>query len=198
MNRIGAASLLGLVSLLWMPRSIAEDERFAVRFGLILSQPTAELSYLDQSYELQRSFGFEVDFEWYALGRLGLEGSMAFAFDANIESEADFLAGVSLLPLTVGLNGHIVKGKTLDWSIGVVGGVIVFTDIDIDSQAMTGMLRSTTEPTYGIQTSLDVSFAGRWGMNFGVKYLNAEMELEELPPIPFDPVIVRVMGLYRW
>ncbi len=198
MRKVGAVSLLCLATLLWMPRSIADDERFAVRFGLILTQPTSELTFSDQTYELKRSFGFEVDFEWYALARLGLEGSVAFAFDANVESEADFLAGVSLVPLTVGLNGHIIKSKTLDWSIGVVGGVVIFTDVDIDAQAMTGSLRSTAEPTYGIQTSLDVAFAGRWGMNFGVKYLNAEMELEELPPIPFDPVIVRVMGLYRW
>ena len=192
---------LMLIAGVWTPHSVAEDEPFAIRFGLITMQPTADVEILGEPFELTQSFGAEFDFEWYALHRLGLEGSIAFAVDADIESQGDALAGVSILPLTIGLNGHIIRTKTIDWSIGVVGGVVFYGDVDIDPDAMTGELTSKTDSTYGLQTSLDVGFAkgGRWGMNFGIKYLETDLELKTFSaPIPYNPVIVRVMGLYRW
>ena len=41
---------------------------------------------------------------------------------------------MTFAPLTIGLNGHVIRTRTLDWSIGAVGGAIWFGDLKIESQ----------------------------------------------------------------
>ena len=182
---------------------MAEDEPFAIRFGLIMLEPTADPETMGFTHEVGTSFGGEFDFEWYALRRLGLEGSIASAFDGTVNSAGDTASGIIISPLTIGLNFHVIRTRTVDWSFGAVGGVMFFHDFDFNEfdDTMTLKVKSGSSGTYGIQTSLDVGFAGegRWGMNFGIKYLDADLESQSLPDtVAVDPVIVRVMGLFRW
>ena len=109
MRNAGFALLLVLTAGASVPHSFAEDEPFAIRFGVVVLQPTGGREILGQEYELGTSYGGEFDFEWYALHHLGLEGSIAIALDADIESRGDAVAGVTMVPLTVGLNGHIIR-----------------------------------------------------------------------------------------
>ena len=167
-KRTMAVAALAAVAMILTTPAMAQDDRFAIRFGLIGFFPSNDSTIESTTIGLEDSIGAEFDFEWYALPRLGLEASFAVALDSNIESEIDAAVGVTYTPLTLGLNGHIIRTRTLDWSVGVVGGVIWFTDFDIRNLEDDPVASSDTvrETTYGAQTSLDVGF-GEFGFPIG-------------------------------
>ena len=47
-----------------------------------------------------------------------------WAFDADLKMDGDVFAGVSILPLTAGINWHPVRTPKVDWGIGALASVI--------------------------------------------------------------------------
>jgi len=201
MRRIGLLALIGLFGILLLPPTVAQDQRFAIRFGLTMFEPTSDSVIMGKRNELETAFGAQGVFEWYFANRFGLEASVGFALDADLKSDNDVLTGVSVIPITVGINWHPVRTKTIDWGIGAVGGPILYADFTyVDSgDTSTGTVSTDTDLAYGLQTFLDVGFAkgGRWGMSFGLKWLDSAVEFgrEELS---VDPLIASVMGKFTF
>ena len=38
----------------------------------------------------------------------------------------------------------------------------------------------------------------KWAVNVGLKYLATQLELNDGSKFDYDPVVLRVMGVYRW
>jgi outer membrane protein W len=181
-----------------MAPAAAGDEQFTIRFGIILLDPTAESVIEGGNAKLDQAWGGGFDFEWYFGERVGLEGSIATGIDADIDWDGDTAAGLTVTPVTAGLNGHLVKNEKIDWFIGVLVGQMYFGDFDYDDGTTTVNTETTT--TYGAQTGIDfaVSESGKWGIHFGVKYLVADVEFDRGPSLDIDPLIVKAMGVFRW
>ena len=96
MRKIVLLALIGLIGISLAPQASAQDQRFAVRFGLVLLEPTSDSVVMGERSELATAFGSQAVFEWYFANRVGLEGSLGFAADADVESDGDVLAGVSM------------------------------------------------------------------------------------------------------
>lgn len=178
----------------------AEDERFAIRFGLVGLEPTSDSTFAGVTTELGSSGGGEFDFEWYFMRRAGLEGSVATVADADVDEDNDTVAGIALTPLTVGVNWHIIRNTSIDWAVGVLAGSIVYGDFEFEDGSSD--IKSKTTSTYGVQSSVDIGVAkgGRWAVNVGLKYLKADLE-PDLPgaqEIDVDPLMYRVMGVFRF
>ena len=203
MRRVSRLAAITLIMLWCSHFALAADERFAVRFGLVGIEPTASSIIQGQRNELKRAFGGEGDFEWYFTRHFGLEGSFAFGVDADVEENSDTVAGVTVTPITVGINWHVIRNDRFDWYIGAVGGRIGYSDFEFTSTngSSTGSVESESDTTYGLQTALDIGVAasGRWGINVGLKYLSADLPLGGTgAKLAVDPVILRVMGVFRW
>jgi outer membrane protein W len=203
MRKIVFLAVVAVITLLASGAAMAQaDKRFAVRFGLIVLEPTADSVIQGERSELKQAFGVEGDFEWYFLRRVGLEGSILTGVDADVEDDGDTVAGVTVTPLTVGINFHPIRTPRVDWSIGAVAGVISYGDFEFEDD--TSSVKTDQESTYGVQTAVDIGVAGqgRWGINVGLKYLKADLELDEgaLPDaeLAVDPLILRVMGVFRF
>lgn len=201
MRKLGLLALVGIIGVLLLPSTVAQDERFAVRFGLIALEPTGDSTIQGSLNELSTAFGATGAFEWYFAPRVGLEGSMAFAIDADVESNNDVVAGVSVVPITFGINWHPVRTQTIDWGIGAIGGPVIYADFKYDDtgSSTTTSVSSDTDFGYGLQTFLDWGFAmdGRWGMSFGVKWLKSDFDVEG-EKLSVDPLIVSVMGKFTF
>ena len=176
-------------------------ETGCIRFGLIVLEPTSDTEIMGEQNELATAFGGQGVFEWYFADRFGIEGSGGFAIDADVESDDDVVAGVSVIPLTAGFNWHPVRTAKVDWGIGVLGGVVFYSDFEYTDSGSTTTSSVTTDEdfTWGVQTFLDWGFAGsgRWGMSFGVKWLDTDLEAND-ETLAVDPLIVSVMGKFSF
>jgi outer membrane protein W len=203
MRRVLPLAAITLIVLFCSQQAFAADERFAIRFGLILLEPTGSSIVQGERSELKSSVGGEFDFEWYFFKHFGLEGSVATAVDADVEENSDTVAGVTVTPITVGINWHVIRNERIDWYIGAVAGSIGYNDFTFTSAggSSTGSVDTERDSTYGLQTALDIGVAGsgRWGINVGIKYLSAGLPIEGTnQEIAVDPFIARVMGVFRW
>jgi outer membrane protein W len=180
------------------PPVAAQDKPFAIRFGLVMLDPTSSSTIMGQKNELDQAFGGEFDFEWYFIDKLGLEASIATVADADIETDSNGSsgAGIAVTPITVGLNWHPVRNESVDWYIGVMAGRIIFGDFEFDDDSAS--VSTDDDSTYGAQTALDIGIGESWAVNIGLKYLDATVKTAGNQEIAVDPLMVRVMGVFRW
>lgn len=176
----------------------AQDQRFAVRFGINLVEPTGQSTSMGQTSELDSQTGGEIGFEFYANRRLGLEVSMSGSASTDVQTSGLVVASVTFSSFLVGLNWHVVNTENVDWSLGVLAGRAGYGNFEVTSGITTIQIQDDT--TYGVQTSVDlpITKGGHWAINVGVKYLVTSLKLEGGQDIDFDPVILRVMGVYRF
>ncbi len=207
MRRIGRILWVVLaVSILVQP-ALAQDRRFALRFGGVAMSPTSDSTIAGTSVKLEAAFGVEVDFEWYINQHLGLEASVAFASDTDVESSDNLtvVSGITHIPVTIGLNGHIIRSEKVDWYIGVLAGAVRYGDFDFVSGGGSGSGSTNkidTSGAFGAQTAVDIAIGSndRWGVNIGIKYLESKIEPEDptLNTVQVDPVNYRVMAVFRF
>lgn len=204
MRHIGRILWVALALSVLVQPATAQDRRFAVRLGVVASSPTSDTVVDGVSAELGTAFGGEFNFEWYINQHLGLEASVAFATDTDIESSDDMtvVSGISVLPATIGLNAHVIRSENVDWSFGLVAGVIRWGDFDFQSGGGSGSNKIDSSGVFGAQTSIDIAIGSndRWGVNIGIKYLKAELEPEDpaFPAVKVDPLHLRAMAVFRF
>jgi hypothetical protein len=191
---------LAAASLFVLPHAArAADERFAIRFGVALLEPTSDTNIMGMTNEFEQGYGPAFDFEWYFLPRLGLQGSVITGADVDVDRENDVGGGVTITPITVGLNGHLVRNDKLDWGVGVFAGSVVFGDFEYDDD--NGSFSSEDDATLGARSFVDIAVgqSGRWGFGFAVDYLDMTYEDDAgATEIDVDPFVVRAMGVWRF
>ncbi len=207
MRHIGRILWVALALSVLVQPATAQDRRFAVRLGVVASSPTSDTVVAGVSAELGTAFGGEFNFEWYINQHLGLEASVAFATDTDIESSDDMtvVSGISVLPATIGLNAHVIRSENVDWYIGVLAGAVRYGDFDVVSGGGSGSGSTNkidTSGAFGAQTAVDIAIGSndRWGVNIGIKYLESKIEPEDptLNTVQVDPVNYRVMAVFRF
>jgi len=189
-----------LLALFLVQPTAASDERFAIRFGIVMLDATADSDILGDNISLGTGYGGEFDFEWYFIRVLGLEGSVLTAIDADVDENNSTVAGVTVTPITVGLNWHPVRNDRVDWYLGVVAGRIGYGDFKLDDNTDTATFSSESDTTWSAQTAIDIGVAkgGRWGINLGLKWLKADLPIGGNQVIQIDPIVLRAMGTFRW
>lgn len=185
-------SIVGLVvflagALLAFP-AVAQDQKFALRFGFIMVEPTGD------TFDTQG--GFEVDFEWYFHPRIGFEVASTGAASADFEYGGDRVTGLSFSTFTVGINGHVVRSKKVDFALGILAGGATYRDYEVEGS--TTSFETERDATFGAQAFVDMTVGRKWAVNLGLKYVDTQLEFERGPSLDFSPVILRVMGVYRW
>ena len=176
----------------------AADEPFAIRFGLLVLEPTAESRIAGSPRSFDTQSGAEFEFEWYFLSRLGLQTGILGSADVEVADDDDQVAALTFSMVAVGLNGHPVRTESIDWGIGAFAGRATYGDFEwTDGSTSFDYERDTA---WGVQTFLDIPIkkGGRWGIDVGVKWISTGLELPSGSEIDYDPFIGRVMGVYRW
>jgi len=198
MKRTLLYALIGLVIISLAPQAAAQDEKFAVRFGVFSVNPTSDTVIMGMNNELTTAYGPQGSFEWYFADRFGVEGGGGWAFDADIKMDGNVFAGVSILPLTAGINWHPVRTPKVDWGIGVLASVVVYSDFTFVDTGMGTVTSVETDADagLGVQTFLDIG-SGRWGASFGVKWLDSDFDLGG-QSLSVDPIIISAGARLRF
>ena len=188
MRRLRAGWLVVLAAALFALPAAAQDQRFALRFGLVLVEPTGD------AFDTQG--GFEVDFEWYFAPRVGFEVASLGSANADFDYNGDRATGVGFSTFTVGINGHVVRTEKADFALGVFGGRATYTDFEFEDSSATWDAKG--DSVYGAQAFVDMTVGRKWAVNVGLKYIVTQLELDSGGDLDFSPVVLRVMGVYRW
>ena len=106
------------------------------------------------------------------------------------------MAGVTFSAFTLGINGHVIRSEKVDFALGLVAGSASYSDFEVEGSTTT--FDTERDTTFGAQAFIDMTVSRNWAVDLGVKYLASRLELEDGSKIDFDPVILRVMGVYRW
>jgi len=196
MPRTQAGLLLLLAALLLAGPAFAQDQRFAVRFGFIVVEPTGDTRDNGVTSELDTKGGGEADFEWYFHPRVGLEVAILGSANVDVQSDGDTVAGVTFSATTLGINGHVVRSEKVDFALGILAGGSTYGDFEVEGSTAT--IDTESDTAWGAQAFVDMSVSRKWAVNVGLKYFTTQLELEDGSKIDYDPVILRVMGVYRW
>ena len=178
--------------------SQADEQKYALRFGGVIVDPTSSATIRGENAELDTAVGGELNFEWYFSPAWGLDISSIGAVDVE-DIEDDYAIGMSISPFTVGINYHPVRTSTVDWSVGAILGAVSYGDFVVDGDNINA--NTKRDFAYGLQTSVDLTPASwqHWGFNLGAKYLKSSVELEGSPiEVRVDPLIWRAMLIYKW
>ena len=189
MPRIRAALLIAAAVGLFAAPAMAQEQRFAFRFGFIIVEPTGDAFDDTQG-------GFEVDFEWYFHPRVGFEAAIASSTNSDFELTGQRVTDLLFSTFTLGFNGHVVRTKKVDFALGILAGSAAFRDVEIEGSTTTFQIARDT--AFGAQAFVDMTVSRKWAVNVGLKYLDTQLELEQGPELDFNPVILRVMGVFRW
>ena len=188
MPRVRGGLLAFLAIVLFAAPTAAQDQRFALRFGFIMVEPTGD------SFDTQG--GFEVDFEWYFHPRVGFEAASAGSASAELSFDGNRVGTTTFSSFTLGINGHVIRAEKVDFAVGILAGRATYADFEVESARATfGTERDTT---FGAQAFVDMTVGRKWAVNVGLKYLDTQLEIEGSSKVDFNPVILRVMGVYRW
>ena len=196
MTMPGKMLLLSLAVLLLGGTAAAQDQKFAIRFGLNLVEPTSETTIDGDEFKLGTQGGLEFDFEWYFHPRVGFEVAAAGSANVDVESWGNKVAGVTFSTFTLGINGHVLRSEKVDFAVGLLGGRARYGDFEVEGSTTTISLDADT--TWGLQAFVDMTVSRNWAVDLGLKYLNTQLDLASGEQIDYNPVIFRVMGVYRW
>jgi len=188
-----------LLTVLALPAYSGENEqKYALRFGGVVLDPTASSTIRGENTELDTAVGGELNFEWYFKPSWGLDLSSVGAIDVE-DKGGDRIDGISIRPFTIGINYHPVRTHTVDWSVGALVGGVSYGDFVVDGDTLS--VTTENDLAYGVQTSVDLSPQSweHWAFNLGVKYLNTSAAFAGTPgEVSVDPLIWRAMLVYRW
>ena len=193
-----AASAAAILTFLVAGAS-AQDQRFAVRLGAVYLDPTSDNTFQGRKSELESAGGAELAVEWYMTPRLGLELSATGAADMDVQENNDPIGAVTVAPITLGLNGHLVRNRGVDWWVGVLGGQVVYGDFDLEGDNED--IDTENDTAWGVQTAIDLS-PPSWrhvALNLGVKYLKTGIDGGgDQGKVDVDPLIYRILLTFRW
>ncbi len=185
-----------LAALLPAGASVAQDQKFAIRFGFNRVESTGDTNVGGIARELDSMRGGELDFEWYFHPRVGFEVASTAAASADVLIDGDVLAGVSFSTFTLGVNGHLVRSEKVDFAVGLLAGNARYADFEFFTTRAT--IGTERESVWGAQAFVDMTVGRKWAVNLGLKYLDAQLDPGSGPSIDHNPVILRVLGVFRW
>jgi outer membrane protein W len=188
--------MLSLTAVLLAGSAAAQDQQFAIRFGLNIVDPTSDSTVDGDNFELDTKSGGEFGFEWYFHPRVGFEVATTGSANAEIKTGGDEITGGTFTTFTLGINGHVVRSEKVDFGLGLVAGRARYADFDVAGSTV--IVEQETDTTWGAQAFVDMTVSRKWAVDVGIKYLQTQLNFETGEQLDYNPVIFRVMGVYRW
>jgi len=190
-----AFAFVGFASQAW-----AESGGYEVRVGVLYSMPTGDFTDEGQTTEMDSAFGFQASFEFKLSELIGLEPGIAFLeHDVEVKESGHpdlKLGDMSLMPLTVNLNFHVLGGDRIDLYVGPTIGYAFWGDLE--SESFQQDFAANDQFLYGLNVGVDVPFGEKWGLNAALSYLAMDAELDGGPSMGVDPFQIKIGATYKF
>lgn len=155
--------------------------------------------------------GFGLDLEYRASRRLGVDFGVLSAAP-SIGTSVDISwksfsasAGVTMTPLTAGLNVHLTPDSRFDVYLGPLLAYVIYDGFTLTAgPGLSESFRSENDLGFGANLGVDVGIdnKGRWTLNAAIKYIDTTLEAKpsdgDAGRTDFDPTIVCVGVGYRF
>jgi len=112
-------------------------------------------------------------------------------------SETATVGDISVMPLTVGLNVHLLGDGAVDLYAGAMAGYVFFGDLELDLDGEDASASIDDDFTFGAVAGLDFSLGERWILGGAVRYLSVSAESEG-DSLPVDPWVVQLHAGVRF
>lgn len=185
--------------------TVAQDTHFKIYAGPAYVAPMGDsdvtLGSVTDAVEAQKKVGWNLGAElrWGELMGLELDyvnATQDVDFGGTTIGEADFS------PMTVTLNFHLVHTKVIDFYVGPSYSYINWGEIHLNANggSITGSSEIGTDSTrgWGASMGLDVGLGQHFALTGGLRYLNADLELENGPSVKVNPLVARLGAAIRF
>jgi outer membrane protein len=190
---LAIAALVALTSGIAGP-AWAEKGDMQVRFGVVWSLPSDDLTVGGQKTELDDAFGLQAGFEYLVRDAIGVEAVLTSTSHDIELTQAGFpdldFGEIDLLTLTVSANFHFLPERKFDLFAGPTVGHAFWGDIEVANTLSPVDFETDDEFVYGGVAGLDVPFGeSGWAFASGLRILFAEVTPKGGPQdIGVDPI----------
>ncbi len=179
----------------------AESGDKQLRFGLLYSSPTDELTSGAATTELDSTLGFMVGFEYHFTDMIGVEPTLSRTSFDLIDRQSGFPdenGDTDLLALVVNVNFHFEQDSGLDLYAGPTVGYAFWGDINLDD--FQDASPTDDEFMFGLNGGLDYPLGeSDWSFHAGLSYLFVDVKDQDNPEaIGVNPLQLMVGFTYNF
>jgi outer membrane protein W len=146
------------------------------------------------SLEISNEVGYEVGVEWKGTDRFGFE--IAYLdVDSDVKSTSGRVGGISMRPWNISMNFHIIDKNAFNWYLGPTLSYINWSDLKLSNGAS---LPVDSETTWGVSTGLVIGIGKTFGIQFGLRYIDAKIDANLPQEIKVDPLFASVGVAFRF
>lgn len=191
-----------------------EPSRWQIKTGVVLVDADEPFS-VDKPSGGQVSAGgnaelgvaLAVEYQWSEL--IGIEVGIAYAkspdVDDTVNGNNDEIGeGPGFLPLSTGVNFHLVSSENIDFYVGPRIAYVMFGDFELDIDGQNTEFEVDDELAWGATMGLNYRFGdSRWSLLAEATYLDVDMTISEEgvenpTTSSFDPLMVNLGLSYRF
>ncbi len=154
----------------------------------------SDIANVGNSLEASDELGYEIGIEWKGTDRFGVEIAYLDE-DSDIESSTGTIGDISMRPWNFTLNFHLVDKNAFNWYIGPTLSYISWSDLELAN----GTKRDVdSQTTWGVSTGLVFGLGQTFGIQVGLRYIDASIDAGLADDISVDPLFASVAVAFRF
>lgn len=167
-----------------------------------LNDSNISFEAVTDSIKAQDHIGWNLGLEWRFVRLLGVELDYI-----NAKQDVDFggstIGDTTFQPVTASANFHLIPSEHFDFYVGPSFSWVNWGDIKLSTSGSdivppgtdTGLDSNTA---WGAQLGIDFGFGEHFAVGAGLRWINAEMELNNGQTISVEPLIARITAAFRF
>lgn len=203
-KRLAVAALVALCFSGFATQAQAEKGDMQIRFGVLYSMPTSDLSEPGETLELDEAFGYQGSFEFLLTDLIGIEPAISGAkHDVCVEEQGGqeyTLGDINVFMLGANVNFHLLRRDRIDLYVGPTIAYAFWGDLK--TSMFPDNFPAEDDFVFGANVGIDIPFgSGQWAFNAALTYLAADVTLEgnaDEPDLGVDPIQIKAGLRYRF
>jgi outer membrane protein W len=154
----------------------------------------SDVANVGNSIEASSELGYEIGVEWKGTDRLGFE--IAYLdVDTDLETSLGTIGDISMRPWMLSLNFHVVDKNAFNWYVGPTLAYVGWSDLKLANGTRYDV---DGESTFGLSTGFVVGLGETFGIQFGLRYMDASIDAGLADEISVDPLFAGVALAFRF
>ena len=154
----------------------------------------SDIASVGNAIEASSELGYEIGIEWKGTDRLGFEISY-LDVDTDLETSLGTIGDISMRPWMLSLNFHVIDKNAFNWYVGPTLAYVGWSDLKLSNGTRYDV---DGESTFGVSTGFVVGLGETFGIQFGLRYLDASIDAGLADEISVDPLFAGVAVAFRF
>lgn len=199
---IFALLMLLVPSLVWAE---AGDHKIRANLQYVMPMGSADLGIFDEliDVEADSAIGFGFGYEYMATDLIGIDANISYSchdIDFTLLAHTETIADTSMMPLTVGVNFHLLRNDKMNFYLGPFLGYVVYDDYNYKHSGESVPLEN--DFTFGAVLGIDAPIGQKgWMFSSALKFLQTEADYDHpdyVGDLDINPFIIQIGLGYRF